>query len=205
MFKALSYLCYIFSPNLRPETGFCRYTSTQSQRVGQFWPNAVLLVLVRHLEGKGGTRGLLCRMFRAQGTLICYRKQFDSSCTWTFSRTDTQIRSFYVYTPGCDFRQKRKVINNSSFISQFLYLNLKFKFDDKDWVMNDEFFIIFLFKACLAKLRKITISSIVSLSLSLSLSLYVRMEQLDPHWTDFNGILYLSIFFRNLSRNFKIH
>ena len=67
--------------------------------------------------------------------------------------------------------------------------------------MNDEFFIIFLFKACLAKLRKITISSIVSLSLSL----YVRMEQLDPHWTDFNGILYLSIFFRNLSRNFKIH
>ena len=40
-------------------------------------------------------------------------------------------------------------------------------------------------------------------SLSFVMSVRLRMELLGSHWKDFHEILYLSIFFGNLSRKFK--
>jgi len=51
------------------------------------------------------------------------------------------------------------------------------------------------FLRAFAKLRTATISFVMS----------VRPEQLDSHWTDYNEILFLSVFFVNLSRKFKFH
>jgi len=48
-----------------------------------------------------------------------------------------------------------------------------------------------VFLGAFAKLRKVTISFIMSICLSVPPS--VRMEQLGSHWTDFHEILYLSI------------
>jgi len=50
------------------------------------------------------------------------------------------------------------------------------------------------------KLHKAIISFVTSVCLSVRPS--VRMEQLDSHWTDFHGILYLGIFRKSVQ---KIH
>jgi len=56
-----------------------------------------------------------------------------------------------------------------------------------------------VFLAAFAKLRKAMLVSRLSVRPS------VRMEQLGSHWKDFHEIWYLSIFFENLSRKFKLH
>jgi hypothetical protein len=43
-----------------------------------------------------------------------------------------------------------------------------------------------------------------SVTFVMSVRSSVRIEQIDPHWTDFHKIWYLNIF-RNLSRKFKVH
>jgi hypothetical protein len=57
--------------------------------------------------------------------------------------------------------------------------------------------LYFKFLGALAKLRKATISFVMSDRLSLC------MEQLGSHWTDFNEILYLNIF-RNYVEKIKV-
>jgi len=57
------------------------------------------------------------------------------------------------------------------------------------------------FLGTLTTLRKATVSFVMSLSIRSSL----RMEQLGSHWTDFYEILYLRIFFQNMSRKFVFH
>jgi len=54
----------------------------------------------------------------------------------------------------------------------------------------------------LAKLRKVTISFVISVRLSVRLS--VRMEQLCFHWANFNDILYWGIF-RKSAKKFDFH
>jgi len=50
----------------------------------------------------------------------------------------------------------------------------------------------YAFLVAFVKLRKVTISFVMSVFLSLSAP--VRTEKLGSHWTDFHEILYLSIF-----------
>jgi hypothetical protein len=60
--------------------------------------------------------------------------------------------------------------------------------------------IVFLFLGALSKLRKATISVVMSALLS------VRMEQLGSHWTDFHEIWHFRFFFfENLAQKFKFH
>jgi hypothetical protein len=54
-----------------------------------------------------------------------------------------------------------------------------------------------------AKLGKVTVSVVISVRPSVRL--YVGMEQIGSHLTDFDEIIYLRLFFENLSRNFKFH
>ena len=136
-------------------------------------------------------------MFIAQGTLIPYRTHFSSSCTWNSVAVTSyrlQIRIFYVYTSDCDFTQKGKwcTIRRSHLNS---ILKIKTEACDTYWVMNDELCIIFRFRACWQNCEKRLLAS-----WSLSVHLSIRMEQLDSHWTDFNGILYLSIFRKSLDK-----
>jgi hypothetical protein len=66
------------------------------------------------------------------------------------------------------------------------------------------------FLGAFAKLRKVTISFVISvcpsvcLSVRLSVCLSVRMEQVGFHWTDFHEIIYLSIFGTSV-RKFKFY
>jgi hypothetical protein len=57
------------------------------------------------------------------------------------------------------------------------------------------------------KLRRATISFVMSVCMPACLSVRpsVCMEHLGFHYTDFHEILYLSIFFENLSRKLKFH
>ena len=52
---------------------------------------------------------------------------------------------------------------------------------------------------CVDKIVKTTISFVPSVHLS------VCTEQLSSHWKDFHDILYIWVFFKNLSRIFKFH
>lgn len=54
----------------------------------------------------------------------------------------------------------------------------------------------------LAKLSKVTVSFIMSVSVSVRPS--VTMEQRSPRWTNFNGIWYLNIFTKSVKK-FKFH
>jgi hypothetical protein len=57
------------------------------------------------------------------------------------------------------------------------------------------------FLGAFAKLRRATISFVISVCLSVLPS--VRMEQLGSHWTDFHGIFYVSTF-RTYIENIKV-
>ena len=63
---------------------------------------------------------------------------------------------------------------------------------------NIKQFVVFCYLDALAKLRKATISFIMSVRP------FVRMEQLGSHGTDFREIWYLSIF-RKCVEKFKFH
>jgi hypothetical protein len=53
--------------------------------------------------------------------------------------------------------------------------------------------LLFFLGAC-AKLRKATVSFVISVRSSVLLYEYVRMQHLDSQWTDFYEILYLGFF-----------
>jgi len=69
------------------------------------------------------------------------------------------------------------------------------------------FYMNCAFLGAFAKLRKATISFIMSVCLSICLSVrpsvcpYVRMEQFDCHWTDYHEIWCLSIFSKICRKN----
>ena len=75
------------------------------------------------------------------------------------------------------------------------------RFEELDQICLSDTFSPLL--GAFAKLRKATISFIMSIRLSVCPS--VRTEQLGSHLTDFDEICYQSFGFENLLRKFKFH
>jgi hypothetical protein len=91
--------------------------------------------------------------------------------------------------PSCDRCVNVRIeirITDWSFVYAVLLVSVRFKSRSSSAFCSQASF------AASAKLRKATISFVMSVRLSVCLS--IRMQQLGDHWTDFCGIWYVSIF-----------